>query len=96
MCIFVTYIYVLPEIITRFVIIYLPSCRSKLDSFFCWTQNNFEEPVSYWSPLASIVEKEILWKSIGTINWLPAFFKIYFYVQHNKETHTGLEQHEGE
>ncbi len=33
MCIFVTYIYVLPKIITRFVIIYLPSCRSKLDFF---------------------------------------------------------------
>ncbi len=42
---------------------------------------NFDEPKSCWPPLTSIVGKEILWKSMGTINcyqtvdgphyWLP-------------------------
>ncbi len=38
---------------------------------------NFEEPNSCWSPLTSIVRKEMLWKSMrpSTV-WLPAFFRI--------------------
>ncbi len=47
----------------------------------------FEEPNSYWSPLTSIVGKEILWKSIGTINCLITSIlqNIFFYVQNMKE-----------
>ncbi len=56
----------------------------------------FEEFLnSCWSPLTSIVGKEILWKSMGTINCLITSIlpNICFCVQHKKETHTGLEQH---
>ncbi len=38
----------------------------------------------------SIVEKEILWKSMGTKNCL-VLQNILFCVQHKKETYTGLE-----
>ncbi len=39
-----------------------------------------------------------LWKSMGTINCLITSIlqNIFFYVQHKKETHTGLERNEGE
>ncbi len=59
---------------------------------------NVEESNSCWSPLTSRVGKEILWKSVGTINCLITSIlqNIFFYVQHKKETHTGLEWHEGE
>ncbi len=59
---------------------------------------NFEEPNSCWPPLTSIVGKEILWKSMGTINCLITSIlqNIFFYDQHKKETYTGLERHEGE
>ncbi len=51
---------------------------------------NSEGPNSCWSPLTSIVGKEILWKSMGTNNCLIASIL----VQQKKETHTGLERHE--
>ncbi len=56
------------------------------------TLKKFEEPNS-WSPLTSIVGKLILWMSMGTINCLITSIlqNIFFYFQHNKETHTGLE-----
>uniref|UniRef100_A0A673FW13 Cadherin EGF LAG seven-pass G-type receptor 3-like n=1 Tax=Sinocyclocheilus rhinocerous TaxID=307959 RepID=A0A673FW13_9TELE len=40
-----------------------------------------------WSPLTSIVGKEILWKSMGTINCLSKSIlqNIFFYVQHKKK-----------
>ncbi len=31
------------------------------------------------------IAKEILWTSMGTINWLPAFFKIYFMFNRRKK-----------
>ncbi len=48
--------------------------------------------------LTSILEKEILWKSMETIDCLITSIlqNIFLYVQHKKETHTGLERHEGE
>ncbi len=57
----------------------------------------FEEPNSWWSSLTSIVGKEMLLKSMGTINCLITSIlqNIFFYVRHKKDTHTGLEQHEG-
>jgi len=36
------------------------------------------------------------WKSMGGSDWRPTFFKISFCVQQEQETHTVLEQHEGE
>ncbi len=63
---------------------------------FC--RKNFEEPNSCWYPLTSIVRKEILWKSMGTINCLITSIlqNIFVYVQHEKETYTDSYQHEGE
>ncbi len=51
--------------------------------------DNFEELNNCWSPLTSIVGKEILWNSIGTINCLITSILqiILFNVQHKKETH---------
>ncbi len=61
-----------------------------------WSTVKFEETNSCWSPMNSIVGKEILWSQWGLSTvWLPAFFKISSFVQHRKEIHTGLERHEG-
>ncbi len=59
---------------------------------------NFEEPNSCWPPLTSIVGKEILCKSMETINCLITSIlqNIFFYVQHKKETPTVLKRHEVE
>ncbi len=56
-------------------------------SYFEHKRKYFEEPNSYWSPLTSIVGKEILWKSMGTINCLitSILHNIFFYVQNMKE-----------
>jgi len=69
-------------------------------SFFFYFEDKiryFEEPNRRWTPLISVVGKEILWKSMGTINCLITSIlqSILFYVQNKKETHTGLERHEG-
>ncbi len=57
----------------------------------------FVEPNSCWSPLTSIVEKEeILWKSVIPTVRLPASFNISYFMLNKKETHTSLEQHDGE
>ncbi len=50
---------------------------------------NFEELNNCWSPLTSIVGKEILWNSIETINCLITSIlqNIFFNVHHKKETH---------
>ncbi len=49
---------------------------------------HFEEQNSCWSPLTSIVGKEILWKSMTSNNYLiTSILPKIFYVQHNKETH---------
>ncbi len=56
---------------------------------------NFEEPNSCWSPLTSIVGKEM--QVSGDDQLLPAFLNIYIYYfmfnirKKEKKTHTGLE-----
>ncbi len=56
---------------------------------------SFEEPNSCWSPITSIEGKEILRKSMGTINSLITSIlqSVLFYVQ---QTQTGVERHESE
>ncbi len=51
-------------------------------SYFEHKRKYFEEPNSYWSPLTFIVGKEILWKSMGTINCLSTsiLHNIFFHV----------------
>ncbi len=50
-----------------------PHVVTNLYEFLSYVEHKrryFEEPNSCWSPLTSIVGKEILWKSVGTINCL--------------------------
>ncbi len=64
---------------------------------FCLVSAYFELGLHcHW--LVSIVGTEIQWKSIGPINYLITSIlqNISLYVQHMKETHTGLEQNENE
>jgi len=75
-----------------------PRVVAKLYEFLSSAENKgryFEErlePNSCLAPLTSIVEKKILWKSIVPI----VFQKIFVCVQQKKETHTGMQQLEGE
>ncbi len=57
-----------------------------------------EEPNSCWLKLTSMVGKNILWKSMAAIRSLVTSIlqNIFFCVQQQKESHTGLDQLEGE
>ncbi len=96
-CIFVTifmyYLRLLP-VLSSFIHPHVDPNRCKILSYVEHKLRYFEKPVSYWSPLTSIVGKEIIWPINRLITSILQ--NIFLYVQHKKETHTGLEWHEGE
>jgi len=60
--------------------------------------NTKEDILNYNQTVDGLQWKKILWKSMGSINCLVTngLQNIFFCVQQKKETHTGLEQLEGE